>query len=529
MPNVSFFINFLGKHVIYEQLNHPELSELSGIIMLNYQNSLPKDYLFIGTPDIARDMISKITPNHFFTFFVTEGTEDFSMVSIPSNLNLIATDYPMAELYNRINLLVCNYRFWSTRLMRALCETHDINQLIQVASSMIQAPIYLLDSGYRVLYGNQVSYFENNYDTELRESRFLSLTSIQSLFVTARKKRIQNFIIYSNQDSDKDFSYYSCEILYNKTTIAHLLIITNSTHSAIDISDLSYEFSKILRQNLLQQNGDSIRQVDLFSVFYEDLMNDSMSTTSNIENRVKLLPHSLCGYMYSITIRFEASGECPPCSYLLEQLKSIFPDSNITSYQQDICILYCETEQNYGSLTFDYDRLESLMEQNHAYAGISNGTRRLSKLRTLCMISSETIRLALMLRRNVGYKRIFSYEDYSLYYSIDLSVQHFIQIHGHNDIVYLAHPSIIALCRYDSAHKTNLRDVLFYYLLNDRSILRTAKVMYMHRNTVQNKLNKISEIISIPLDDGYIQHRMIYSCLLMKYYENYMEQNINLK
>ncbi|MCD8224146.1 MAG: helix-turn-helix domain-containing protein [Clostridiales bacterium] len=100
--------------------------------------------------------------------------------------------------------------------------------------------------------------------------------------------------------------------------------------------------------------------------------------------------------------------------------------------------------------------------------------------------------------------------------------------HGHNDIVYLMHPSIIKLARYDVAHKTNLRDLLFYYLLCGCSLNRTASLMYMHRNTVMNKLNKINEIIGIPLDDGFVRHRLIISCLVYRYYSDYMHMTIQL-
>ena len=48
------------------------------------------------------------------------------------------------------------------------------------------------------------------------------------------------------------------------------------------------------------------------------------------------------------------------------------------------------------------------------------------------------------------------------------------------------------------------------------------------RNTVLNKVNKILETIEIPLDDGYLQHRLILSCLILQYYEKVMGRNIRL-
>lgn len=194
----------------------------------------------------------------------------------------------------------------------------------------------------------------------------------------------------------------------------------------------------------------------------------------------------------------------------------------------DFEILHSQENRPKKNMNFDYTRLEALLEQVHAYAGISNASRHLQRLRTLFTIASASIRLGTTLHRNTLQERIFSYENYSMYYIIDLCARQFIKEHHHNDLIYLVHPSIIKICRYDAEHKTNLRDVLFYYLLSGCSLNRTAQSMYMHRNTVLNKLNKISELTDIPLEDGYTRHRMIMSCLIMRYYEEYLHLNVRL-
>lgn len=136
-------------------------------------------------------------------------------------------------------------------------------------------------------------------------------------------------------------------------------------------------------------------------------------------------------------------------------------------------------------------------------------------------------------------ERIFAYEDYSMYYIIDLCAQQYMETHKNNDLIYLIHPSIIKIGRYDAQHNTNLREVLYFYLLCGCNLLCTAKVMYMHCNTILNKLNKINEIIQIPLEDGYkifvqaeipwvIFIHVFFSCFLflhLLYYSYYFPEN----
>ena len=83
----------------------------------------------------------------------------------------------------------------------------------------------------------------------------------------------------------------------------------------------------------------------------------------------------------------------------------------------------------------------------------------------------------------------------------------------------LIHPAITILTRYDSENGTNLRDILFYYLLNNRSLAKTAAATYMHRNTIVNKIAKIEELVDLDLSDGNVQHRLLFSCQAQKYAE----------
>ena len=92
-----------------------------------------------------------------------------------------------------------------------------------------------------------------------------------------------------------------------------------------------------------------------------------------------------------------------------------------------------------------------------------------------------------------------------MYSVLDLCSQRFCQLYGNMDIIYLAHPIIIHLLRYDQKHGTNLREVLYQYLASDRNLKATAQILYMHRNTVSNKLNLIQKTCPVNFDDGELR------------------------
>lgn len=52
--------------------------------------------------------------------------------------------------------------------------------------------------------------------------------------------------------------------------------------------------------------------------------------------------------------------------------------------------------------------------------------------------------------------------------------------------------------------------------------------MFMHRNTVLNKLNKINEIIDDDLDNYAVRFRLTFSFMIIKYYEQVKGLTLNL-
>ena len=97
---------------------------------------------------------------------------------------------------------------------------------------------------------------------------------------------------------------------------------------------------------------------------------------------------------------------------------------------------------------------------------------------------------------------------------------------GHDDIIYLTHPDVVKLYRYDLAHKSNLLDVLYYYCLNNCSVSQAARAAYMHRNTFSARLAKLQELSKADLTNGEIQQRMVFSCKILRYYDRYAKINL---
>ena len=68
---------------------------------------------------------------------------------------------------------------------------------------------------------------------------------------------------------------------------------------------------------------------------------------------------------------------------------------------------------------------------------------------------------------------------------------------------------------YDSANNTDLIDTFLAYYMNGFNISKTATALFIHRNTLQYRLTKISELLDMELDD-YMEYLEMINCIMVK-------------
>ena len=68
---------------------------------------------------------------------------------------------------------------------------------------------------------------------------------------------------------------------------------------------------------------------------------------------------------------------------------------------------------------------------------------------------------------------------------------------------------------YDHANGTFLQDTLLAYYRHGFSVGKTAEALFIHRNSLQYRINKIEELLGMELDD-YMEYLNLINCILIK-------------
>jgi len=271
-------------------------------------------------------------------------------------------------------------------------------------------------------------------------------------------------------------------------------------------------------------NHSDINQ--MYRSFWKDVISQNI-TPQQIKERTHHFPYPLHQHLACIVIMHtQPLSKNAHINKITQELQLFFPNQNLFFTGEEWIILYSQAKDTSDALEFDYDTFSLLLEKHQLDAGISYACQLPEAFRTLYMTASVSIELGKKLSVTPFHKRIYTYHQYNPYYAIHLCAHKFTDLHSTDNLIYLTHPDITRIYYYDRENNTNLLDILSAYLACNQNIAQTSQALFMHRNTVLNKLKKINEILKHEFDYDKDHFLLQLSCMIMDYQHNYIHRNI---
>ena len=103
---------------------------------------------------------------------------------------------------------------------------------------------------------------------------------------------------------------------------------------------------------------------------------------------------------------------------------------------------------------------------------------------------------------------IFYYHEFYLYHCINT-------LKKTGNIEYYCLPELIDVIQYDKENNTNLAETVYVYL-HFRNMVKTAKHLNIHRNTLIYRLERFKELTNIDLSSGNDIYKLWLSYLILE-------------
>ena len=447
------------------------------------------------------------------TFILCDGRD----VDPPQGCSAICLDAPLARVYNTVMSCYVTAMNWE-RALSDLAQDADYQAVVTGIGSIGGRFTLLIGRDGRIA---------ANTRTRLAGSitEKLSLNDIAQLVFDSVPAEGDSWMV----ETDAGTQIW-CRRLQHADGAARILAMED-IGGETDVETLC-----ALTANALEevQSSESIAamnaEMQVFCRCWQNIMNRTYVTNDEVRDALSRLPYAVRDFASLAVITFPRRRSEVPYREILIEMRRLFPMENITLYEHDIVILLSQDERSFrpNFSSVDIEHLSNLLKEHDGMLAISSKTRRVDALPSLYYLAKRTALLAMALHDTASKDRIVFYEDYSIYCLIDMAVKQYLQNPVNDDVVYLVHSAVIQLTRYDEAHNTNLRDVLYHYLICDRNLVKTASATYMHRNTVLNKINKITSLLDLDLEDPMLRQKLILSCQVILYIERAMNRSLNL-
>ncbi len=506
-----------------EGISWPHLD--GGIKLLETGASfLSPNCLYVGTPALAKEAILQGRIPREGVCILCSGDPTLIDVPLPPELSLIETSLSLIPLYNRIHEHIHHFHEWDARLHQVVYTNSGLQELLSKASEEIHATILLVNAGYKhmaAVYHPEVC---DATADELRENGYQSFDTIQAIRheKDIRRQPEQNSVEYI---SSLTGNYTIVRLIhYHSDLVARLCIILNGPESNPCYSDFARLLADYVAEYLFNDHGADYARNAEFGVLVADLIECRLTDPGELAERLKQIRLATRRYYHVMLVSFsdtDARGTIP-WNYVISQLETLFPFSNITTYKGEILLLIRKMKRG-SRPPINQDGLMRILTTYDGYACIGNTSEFLTSLPPIYHQTHDALRLGAAMHPE---QRIYYYEEYSIYQIIELAAEAARQKLGSRNLAHLCNNEIIALVMYDKKNGTDLVHILQTYLIHERNTTETAKALFIHRNTMLYKIHKIEEIIGCSLENPMLRERLLFSCRVLEYMRKYCKEDI---
>lgn len=230
--------------------------------------------------------------------------------------------------------------------------------------------------------------------------------------------------------------------------------------------------------------------------------------TQMVYERLKYLKWQNYDKYCMFAIRFNEKFNKLSMEYYVQAFRDIFDiRTSIISYNKDIvCILKFLEGQTV--MPESIEKLNIFLNKHSNCAGISQYFKNISQLYKY--YSQTTAAISLGKKFDDKNSRSFFYDDISIMHMLDICSTK-------REIIDFCHPYVKILLAHDEKFDTEYLRTFYAFIMNGRKLKSAADELYIHRNTMDYRMVKISEILGTQkYDSDTIVHLEI-SFMIMRF------------
>ncbi len=385
-------------------------------------------------------------------------------------------------------------------LSKNIVRDKGIQEFLSCASEIMDSPLILFDSS---LYCKAVSNRGTGQSGKAAESR-RNQQSYKDLLIREARKVLERAELENKIDNEEMMAfYYSGELKNNMSVhkicingfyIATLVIIEERRN----LLKIGMRFQKILSgfiaQELQKATWYSDNCGDSRACFLVELLEEQYPNRKLIEKKLSILNYELKESLYMVVVRFNRQY-MGNAGILLYYFQRILTGELYAIYKNRLVILMNRRDGE-GIGTFAIDMLKKGGEKYHLLIGISREFHDLVDIRRFFNQAEKALDYGEIYVNKNWKHPLYYFQDYMLFEMLEL-------VRKNADLNDFVNPRLLRLIRYDKEKETDYMTTLFEFLEHSQNIKQTADAMYVHKNTLIYRIEKIKSILEYDFSNSW--------------------------
>ena len=390
------------------------------------------------------------------------------------------------------------------KLFEFISDDVDLQPALNYSASVLGVPVHITDAAYKLIAASDNLANPDPLWEELQTKGFFSEDTIKKFYSTQLTSNIasQSGPIFFET---LGFPYIITPIFMSGNKVASLTALVSDKTDSRELYEYMSALADFIKNKFYIDNFQITYQSSRVELFLKDLLSGQACSQFIINERSHYFGFTENERYALLNISTAAGGPIFPVLYFKNIVKSNFPDALSVIYNNSIVLLFKFTDfRDYKTLNLS--SINEYLISYNMHGCLSSPFNNLALIPKIYNQTGRAIAIGCHLQPDAA---IYHYSKLSLYHLLESASSSL-------DLLSLCHPAVVFLKEYDTEHGSDYVETLCRFLMH-RKKQDVQKELFIHRNTLNYRLEKIEALININWNDSDELFSMLLSCRIIRY------------
>lgn len=391
----------------------------------------------------------------------------------------------------------------TSNLVDLFLGSNDLNLLVNEVSRLLDNPVIVINTRYKILSSSNL--FEIDDDTwNIAIKRGYCSYEYSVLLRKVASTNGASVSTYNTPPDAKPRRRRRGALVVDRRVVGYYSVL-ELNHNIEDVPDDVYDLiAKLFAKSLciIEAAEKSINYIGYEPLFLQLLHGKNKNDAAFHENLLRNDFLRVSKFLIAVINMDDSTPANIYMDSLKHDLNNLFRNVWIVRDHNYIVIL---TDAQPFEKSGDHSDLELFLTKHNFNLGLSDTFSDITLLPEHYDQAKKTLR----------YQAILSENDTITYYDNYKLIEMLALLNDTSPIQRYCSSCVLDIQEYDSVNNTQYLSTLYLYLKADKSVNAAAKALFVHRNTIVYRINRIKELFNINFDNSYSNMHMYLSCVML--------------